>query len=509
MITTLQKVALLCVLMSVTMMTHGQTLTIDPGDKNQQVTFGGDGKLTIKDWAEKNVSTTAQKLFGDMDLKIIRVPIFALQPITDSIYDNVITVIQEVQSVNPNVKVFASIANGDGYGVNHHNADKFPSGWIGCCSYNVYSLNLTSYAAYLDSFMNRMSTAGITVDYLGPWNEDPADDSDHRKVFDQMNNLGSTQKVGLERYALQTSIDDVNDVEDRTDIIGSHFYDDGTLGQANWESKWASLVSLSADPVWYTESTRYSTADNLGLLVDGMDNIFPAINAGAEAVVFYQVVKRFVYANGNELPIKYSGFKALVNGSEGKEVIETSSSDSDIQAVAFADNNTAEVYLLNRSSSSKTVNFQLQSGYKASGTVSRWIWDATNTEKVNTYYLGNNASWNVTVPADGFVRVQVPLSAPGSRVADELVEEELEELEGFNIYPNPVLNGKVSISTPELDIDLPVNITLFTIEGRKIQEVTFQNSQKMELNIGNSMKGLFLLRIVQGDFMRDEKVLFR
>lgn len=485
-----------------------QTLTIDPGDKNQQVTFGGDGKLTIKDWAEKNVSTTAQKLFGDMDLKIIRVPIFALQPITDGIYDNVITVIQEVQSVNPNVKIFASIANGDGYGTDHHGAAKFPSGWIGCCSYNVYSLNLTAYAAYLDSFMTRMSSAGITIDYLGPWNEDPADDSDHRKVFDQMNNLGSTQKVGLERYALQTSINDVNDVEDRTDIIGSHFYDDGSISQANWESKWSDLVNLSADPVWYTESTRYSTSDNLGLLVAGMDNIFPAINAGAEAVVFYQVVKRFVYANGNELPIKYSGFKALVNGAEGKEVIETSSSDSDVQAVAFADNTTAEVYLLNRSSSSKTVNFQLQSGYKASGTVYRWIWDASNTETVNSYYLGNNATWNVTVPADGFVRVQVPLNSPGSRVANESVEDAFEENASFSVYPNPVQDGRLKISGLGFDNNAPTIATILALDGRKIEEQSFDAADDLELQFDSDVKGLFILKLTQGANTISRRVYF-
>ena len=401
---------LLCVLPFIASVASAQDLTvsIDPSNTAQYVDFGGDGKLTIKSWAEGNVTNSSQKLFGDMNLNILRVPIFALQPISDGIYDDVITVIQQVQAANPNVKIFASIANGDGYGVNHHGKDKFPSSMIGCCDYNVYSLNLSQYAAYLDSFMTRMSAAGITIDYLGPWNEDPADDSDHRKIFDQMNNLGTTKKVGLERFALETAVSDVNDVEDRTDIIGSHFYDDGRI--SDQDATWSSLINQSADPVWYTEATRYSTGDNIGLLVAGMDNIFPSIRSGAEAVIFYQVVKRFVYANGSVLPIKYSAFLNLVNESNGKKVVDLSSTDDNVSAVAFANDSTLSVHLINKNSSSKTSQITLKSGFAASGVVTRTIWDETNTAVENSYTLGNNASWNVTLPANSYVHLDIPLN---------------------------------------------------------------------------------------------------
>jgi len=382
------------------------TISVDPRNTNQHVAFGGDGKLTIKDWAEVNVNVTAQKLYSDMDLSILRVPIFALQPISDNIYDNVITVVQAVQSVNPQVKIFASIANGDGYGVDHHGASKFPESMRGCCANNVYTLNLTAYAAYLDSFMRRMNEAGVNIDYLGPWNEDPASESDYSKTFSQMNNLGNTQKIGLEAWGLLTSVSNVDKIEGHTDIIGSHFYDDGRINDQ--DAAWANLVNASSNPVWYTEATRYATADNIGLLVAGMDNIFPSIRSGAEAVVFYQVVKRFVYANGSELPIKYSGFKNLVNNASGKAVAQTTSSDGNVSAVSFANDNTLSIHIINKNTSSQQANINLGSNQKASGTITRTIWDGSNTEVSNQYNLGGNKTWNVTLPANSYVHLNVP-----------------------------------------------------------------------------------------------------
>ena len=260
----MKKSLLLLSLLLIANIAIAQKVTINPASSKQAVTFGGDAKLTISNYADGATNTVSNKLFSDMNLRILRVPIYALRGINHAIYDDVIKVIKSAQSANSNVKIFASIANGDGFGNDRHGASKFPGSWRGCCPANVYNLNLSQYAAYLDSFMTKMSNNGIKIDYLGPWNEDAADDSDHSKVFSQMNNLGSTKRVGLERFALQASINNVNDVEDRTDIIGSHFYDDGLdhpgISENNWNSKWAELVSKSADPVWYTESTRYSTS---------------------------------------------------------------------------------------------------------------------------------------------------------------------------------------------------------------------------------------------------------
>lgn len=486
-----------------------QTITVNPGTSYQAVTFGGDAKLTIKNYADGNTSTVSDKLFDEMNLRILRVPIFALQPISDPIYDDVIEVINSVKAVNSNVKIFASIANGDGYGTDYHGEHKFPASWRGCCSYNVYSLNLTTYATYLDSFMTKMNNAGITIDYLGPWNEDSADDSDHRKVFDQMNNLGATKKVGLERWALSTSVADVDDVEDRTDIIGSHFYDDDTLGESNWNSTWASLVSASADPVWYTESTRYSTNDNIDRLIAGLNNIFPALRSGVEAVIFYQACNRIVYANGNTPPIKYSGFKNIVNNAWGK-VINSYGNDNAIKVVSFGNNSTINIHILNTSNNNKTVAINLTNGYSVSGTVTRKIWDNSNTGTSNTYTLNGNTSWNVTCPANGYTHLNIPLNkSVASKTSNDknvIIEEDIiitsNELE---IIPNPT-KGNFKLNLPKITDIKEVRIKIFSLDGKEVfSEIKNYNTEILVNK--NLTSGMYLLSVEAGKEIFNNKLV--
>ncbi|WP_220763862.1 T9SS type A sorting domain-containing protein [Flavobacterium sp. UMI-01] len=506
----LEKKLFLALLVLTTATAFSQTITVNPAVSNQTVTFGGDAKLTIGSYANGSTATISQKLFGDMNLKVLRVPIFALQPITDPIYDNVITVINSVKAVNPNVKIFASIANGDGYGTDYHGADKFPASWKGCCSYNVYSLNLTTYAAYLDSFMTRMTNAGITIDYLGPWNEDSADDSDHYKVFSQMTNLGTTKKIGLERWGLLTSISDVNDVEDRTDIIGSHFYDDTTIPEVDWDTKWANLVSESADPVWYTEATRYSTNDNINNLVAGMNNIFPAIRGGSEAVIFYQACNRIVYANGGVPPIKYSGFQNIVNNAAGK-VLNSTSTDSTIKVVTFGNNSTLNIHILNTGTTTKTVTLSLSNGYKANGLITRKIWTSTDTGTTNTYTLNGNATWNITVNANSYNHLNIPLNqAVSSKITEgkEILVDDSNETSEIKITPNPSTHGHFKLQLPERTTEDRVVVKMFSLEGKEV----FSEVKKYEQNLSIDTKlpsGLYLLSVTTAEKTYHTKVIVK
>lgn len=463
------------------------SITINPTDLKQKVIFGGDAKLSIKNWAEGNTNMVSQKLYGDMNLKILRIPIFALQPITDGIYDNVITVINSVKSKNPNVKIFASIANGDGYGTDYHGATKFPSSWIGCCASNLYSLNLTTYAVYLDSFMTRMSNAGVTIDYLGPWNEDNADDSDHFKVFSQMTKLGFTQKVGLERWGLQSSVTDVDDVEDQTDIIGSHFYDDTTISESNWDSTWVSLISASANPVWYTEATRYKTNDNIDNLIAGMDNIFPAITGGSQGIIFYQACPRFVYANGTTLPIKYTGFQNLVNNAEGN-IINTTSNNIAIKVIAFGNETNVDVHIINKNQIESSVDLQFSNGYWGVGIVNRKTWSSTNTGLLTTISLTGNAGFNVSIPANSYVHLKIPINKPVLTTKNTF-----EKAQELTIVPNPS-NGIFRLNLPKVNNSENMTIKIFSLDAKEVHSETRIYEPSIELN-SKITSGIYILSV--------------
>ena len=498
-----KKITVLTLFLFISVCSFSQTdmISINPLQVNQTVTFGGDAKLTIKDYAEGNISTISQKLFGDMNLQIFRVPIFALQPISDPIYDNIIIVINAVKIVNPNVKIFASIANGDGYGNDFHGSDKFPSGWTGCCPNNVYSLNITTYSAYLDSFMNKMNNAGITIDYLGPYNEDPANDSDYLKITNQMTTLGTTKMVGLERWGLLTSITDVDDLEDRVDIVGSHFYDDENIPESNWDSKWAELVNKSENPVWYTEATRYKTNDNIDNLVAGMDNIFPALRGGAENITFYQVCKRFVFANGSTQNIKYTGFKNLVNNAEGN-VTTTTSNNSNIKIVAFGKNNVLDVHIINKNTTDNTIDLQLQNGFLGNGTVSRTIWTPTNTEQQSSYTVNNASNWNIVVPASSYSHLKIPLDKSILGLNDNIIEDK----QMLKVFPNPAKEGWFEIKMPQAINNKNASIKLFSMDGKEV----FSETKNFESTILIKMKlasGVYFVNIEIGDIRYNSKII--
>jgi O-glycosyl hydrolase len=459
----MKKIFLLKILFFICVYSYSQTdiITINPEDVNQNVVFGGDNKLTVKSWAEGSTYNVSRLLYQDMNLKILRIPIFALQDISDPIYDNVISVVNSVKFYNPDVKIFASIANGDGYGADIHGAPKFPSGWTGCCPSNVYNLNITRYSAYLDSFMQRMTDAGITIDYLGPYNEDPGGNSDYSKITAQMTKLGDTKMIGLERWALEDAVDNVDDVENQVSIIGSHFYDDEKIPEADWDSTWASLVQKSEHPVWYTEATRYSIGDNIDLLIAGMDNIFAPIKGGAEAIIYYQVCKRFVYANGSTLPVKYSGFKNITNNSEGK-VITSTSNNSNIKVVTFGNDNTLDVHIINKNTTDNVVNLQLLNNYLGNGVVNRKLWTASDTGIESTYTLTNNPNWNISVPANSYSHIKVTLNKPILNTTNmNYVSKEVK------VFPNPS-NGNFQLNLPASLNGEEVLLKIHSINGKEI-----------------------------------------
>ncbi|WP_162633320.1 hypothetical protein [Echinicola strongylocentroti] len=384
-------------------------ITVDPATLNQTVVFAGDSKLSTKGWADGNTSVIADKLFNEMKLDILRVPLYAMRDASDPFYDKLVSTMEAAKNAHPNVKFFASVANGDGDQNNNlHQGDKFPVSMKGCCPYNIYSLNLTAYAQKWDEYLLMLEDHNLTVDWVGPFNEDNASSTDYDKVFNQMDELGSKTRVGMETWGLQGGIDKVTNLQGSMDIVGCHFYDDGTL--TDWDGKWAELVNKTSKPVWFSEATRYKTNDNINNLVAGMAHVFPSMRSGVESVAFYQAVPRFVNYDGTIQPKKYTGFKNLVNNARSKHVVPSTSSSSDMSVLAFAKDKSLSLHIVNESTSDQTTQISLQSTYSVAGTVTRTIWTANDTEVSNSYTLNGNSNWNVTVPAGSYVHLDIPLA---------------------------------------------------------------------------------------------------
>jgi hypothetical protein len=76
-------------------------------------------------------------------------------------------------------------------------------------------------------------------------------------------------------------------------------------------------------------------------------------------------------------------------------------------------------------------------------------------------------------------------------------------IEGLNLYPNPISNGKVYISTKN---DLDKEIIIFDVLGKKVLQ-TVLNSR--ELNVSNLTSGVYIIKIYEKEASATRKLIIR
>lgn len=384
-------------------------VTVDPATLNQNVVFGGDAKLSAKGWAQGNTQEVANLLHNEMKMDVLRTPLYAMRDAGDPFYQKVVDIMHATLEANPDVRFFASVANGDGDQQNWlHGPAKFPE-WMKTQPGNIYNLNLEAYANVWDEYILMLHDNDLDAQYIGPFNEDQANSSEYAEVFSNMEQLGSRSRVGVESWALQTAINTVNDLQGELDIVGSHFFDDETIPKHNWDSKWEELVINSARPVWFTEATRFRIPDSIDHLLWGLAHAFPSMRSGVEKLIIYQTVPRLVQYNGTPRPKKYTGVKNLVNNAYDKRVVPSGSSDVELSVIAFAKEEELSLHIVNENFTDKMVDIGLENGYEAAGVVVKTLWTATETEE-STENTQVGATWNESIPARSYVHLSIPLN---------------------------------------------------------------------------------------------------
>lgn len=76
-------------------------------------------------------------------------------------------------------------------------------------------------------------------------------------------------------------------------------------------------------------------------------------------------------------------------------------------------------------------------------------------------------------------------------------------IEGLSVYPNPVVNGKVYITSKN---DLEKEITIFDVLGKKVLQ-THLNSK--ELSIPDLAPGVYIIKINEQDNSATRKLIVR
>lgn len=81
--------------------------------------------------------------------------------------------------------------------------------------------------------------------------------------------------------------------------------------------------------------------------------------------------------------------------------------------------------------------------------------------------------------------------------------QETATIEGLNLYPNPVSNGKVYISTKN---DIDKEIIIFDVLGKKVLQTILSSR---ELNVSNLSPGIYIIKINEREASATRKLIIR
>ena len=95
------------------------------------------------------------------------------------------------------------------------------------------------------------------------------------------------------------------------------------------------------------------------------------------------------------------------------------------------------------------------------------------------------------------------LSLSAQEVKQQSKLQETTVIEGLNLYPNPVSNGKVYITSKN---DLDKEVIIFDVLGKKALQTTISSR---ELNISNLSPGVYIIKINEGDATATRKLIVK
>jgi Secretion system C-terminal sorting domain len=95
----------------------------------------------------------------------------------------------------------------------------------------------------------------------------------------------------------------------------------------------------------------------------------------------------------------------------------------------------------------------------------------------------------------------VSISAQEAKQQSKLQETTV--IEGLNLYPNPVSNGKVYITSKN---DSDKEVIIFDVLGKKALQTTISSK---ELNISNLSPGVYIIKINEGDATATRKLIVK
>ena len=92
-----------------------------------------------------------------------------------------------------------------------------------------------------------------------------------------------------------------------------------------------------------------------------------------------------------------------------------------------------------------------------------------------------------------------------SFVHNETASISKNSIEGFATYPNPVLNGKVTVTSASLS---EKRVNIFNLLGKQVLSETFTGKSKL-LNVASLSTGIYILKVAEGTKVSTKKLVVR
>lgn len=86
---------------------------------------------------------------------------------------------------------------------------------------------------------------------------------------------------------------------------------------------------------------------------------------------------------------------------------------------------------------------------------------------------------------------------------DSSVSKQEQPFENLNVYPNPVGNGKIYISSKT---SAPKDIEIYDVLGKRVMQTSLTTK---ELNIASLNPGVYIIKIKEGDQRATRKLIVR
>ncbi len=95
------------------------------------------------------------------------------------------------------------------------------------------------------------------------------------------------------------------------------------------------------------------------------------------------------------------------------------------------------------------------------------------------------------------------MSASAQETKQQPKAQETAVIEGLSLYPNPVSNGKVYITSKN---DLDKEIIIFDVLGKKVLQTMLSSR---ELNVSNLTSGVYIIKINEKEASATRKLIIR